>query len=339
MDAALFEGIIDGLVEEDCRFDHVILQWLGDPSLHPDLPRLIGIAAKGLAGRANYLRVDTNAITLTPARMDAIVDAWWPHRALPLLMVFTLDASSPETYTLVKGQDALMRVRKHIRHLIMRRAALPDDDVSLNVQLQFVVQPENAHEAGDFLSYWRAFLVCHGRGKGHDEILFKRLSVGAGGAGQAASDRLYDRTLRRFGITPGHGEDAGNPGPEVVVWRDRPWQHDDEQRSAPRQPCPGLWMTPVIRHDGALVMCCVDLQSELVLGNLGKTSFRTLWEGPLAVSRRLAHVEGRFSDVGPCGDCGGINWYGMPADTVKQWLSQVGERDAYETYAARMNGG
>ena len=95
-------------------------------------------------------------------------------------------------------------------------------------------------------------------------------------------------------------------------------------------------MTPVIRHDGALVMCCADLQGELVLGNLGKESFRKLWESPSARARRIAHIEGRFGDVGPCEDCGGINWYGMPASTVRAWLEQVGATDAWPVYEARM---
>ena len=331
MDPQLFERIIRGLVEEDCRFDHVILQWLGDPSLHPDLPKLVGLAAEGLVGRAKYLRGDTNAITLTPRRMDAIVNAWVPHRELPLLLVFTIDAATQKTYGVVKGQSALDRVRKHIRHLVVRRAALGFEHVSLNIQLQFVVQKENADEAGAFLHYWRSFLRCHAGGVGHDEILFKRLSVAAGGEGQAEADRLYEDTMRRFDIRP-----ESSDGVHVLVWENRPWEHDDEQQAAPRQPCPGLWMTPVIRHDGALVMCCADLQSDLVLGNLREQSFKALWNSSTARARRIAHIEGRFSDVGPCADCGGINWYGMPAETVRDWLESADAMSAWDTYASRM---
>jgi hypothetical protein len=89
------------------------------------------------------------------------------------------------------------------------------------------------------------------------------------------------------------------------VWEDRPWQRDDAH--AARGACPGLWLTPVVRQDGHLMMCCADLRGELDLGSLAEASFRELWEGPKATAARLAHLAGRFEGV--CAGCGGVNWY------------------------------
>jgi MoaA/NifB/PqqE/SkfB family radical SAM enzyme len=333
MDLALYKRIIDGLVAEDCRFDHVIFQWLGDPSLHPELEEMLAHAQDRLYDRVRYLRVDTNAIVLTPKRMARIVEVYARRPEVPLLMVFTLDALTPETYARVKGQDALERVRRNIRHFVMQRARLPFDDVRLNVQLQFVLQPGNEHEVSDFITYWRDFLGCHGKGKGYSEIMIKRLSVDAGGEGQREADELYERTCRDQGVA----ESADGPV-HVKVWNDRPWESTahDEGPAPPRQPCPGLWMTPVIRHDGHLMMCCADLQGELDLGDLGQASFRTLWDGTEAVQRRLAHVRGAFDEVGPCESCGGINWYRTPPEVVESWLEGVGELSHWPAYADRM---
>ncbi len=332
MDLGLYRRIVDGLADEDCRFDHVIFQWLGDPSLHPDLEDMLAHAQDRLGDRVNYLRVDTNAIVLTPRRMARIVEVYARRPEVPLLMVFTLDAVTPETYARVKGQDALERVRRNIRHFVMQRARLPFDDVRLNVQLQFVLQPGNDHEAGDFIAYWRDLLACHGRSKGYSEIMIKRLSVDAGGDGQQEADELYERTCREQGIAEEDGEHV-----HVKVWSDRPWESTAHAGSAPpRQPCPGLWMTPVIRHDGHLMMCCADLPGELDLGDLGQHSFRALWEGHEAVQRRLAHVRGAFDEVGPCESCGGINWYRTPPEVVRGWLERVGHGEQWPDYAARM---
>ena len=131
--------------------------------------------------------------------------------------------------------------------------------------------------------------------------MFKRLSVGGGAEGQAAADKLYEETMERFGIRAGQ---VG--GATVVVWESRPWQEDDGH-SGERGACPGLWLTPVIRHDGALMMCCADLRGELALGNLAKQGFRALWDGPHATRLRLDHLAGHFDGV--CAGCGGINWY------------------------------
>ena len=296
LDPALFRRVVDGLVAEDCRFDHVILQWLGDPSLHPALEDLVAYAGAHLGDRVGYLRFDTNALLLGPDRMARLVETRAPD--VPLLVVFTLDAATPETYALVKGRDGLARAKRNIRALLALRSRTRD----LHVQVQFVVQPGNAHEAGDFLRYWTDALGCHGARHGHAEILFKRLSVGGGAAGQADADRLYERTMARFGIAPSEID-----GLAIRVWEDRPWQRDDAHAS--RGACPGLWFTPVVRQDGHLVMCCADLRSELDLGSLADTSFRALWDGPKATRARLDHLAGRFE--GPCATCGGINWYAI----------------------------
>jgi MoaA/NifB/PqqE/SkfB family radical SAM enzyme len=296
MDMGLYRTIIASLAAEGICFDHIIFQWLGDPSLHPQLPEMLRIAGEQLGEQVGYLRVDTNGIRLPPKRMDEIVAA--ATFDVPLLVVFTIDAHTKPTYKQVKGQDALGQVRRNIRHLIRRRAAT---GVAINIQLQFVVQEANAHEAGEFLAYWSELLGCQGGEQWHDELMFKRLSVGGGAEGQEAADHLYDKTIKDFGIK------AGRVGGVVVgLWRERPWQADDGHDSG-RTACPGLWLTPVIRHDGALMMCCADLGGELTLGSLADHSFETLWNGELATRRRMAHLEGRFEGV--CAGCGGINWY------------------------------
>jgi MoaA/NifB/PqqE/SkfB family radical SAM enzyme len=331
MDLGLYRRIVDGLAAEDCRFDHMIFQWLGDPSLHPGLEDMLAHAQDRLHAHVGYLRVDTNAIVLTPKRMDRLVQVYARRPELPMLLVFTLDAATPETYLRVKGQDALERVRRHIRHFIMRRAQLALSDVRLNVQLQFVLQPGNEHEVSEFIAYWSDLLRCHGRGRGYNEIMIKRLSVDAGGTGQREADELYERTCREQGVRESSGEHV-----HVKVWRDRPWESTaTDNKDRPRQPCPGMWMTPVIRHDGHLMMCCADLAGELDLGDLGKHSFRKLWEGSEAVQRRLAHVRGAFDEVGFCESCGGINWYGMPHGVVRDWLTSVGQDAAWPAYAKR----
>jgi hypothetical protein len=300
LDPELWARVVAGLARDDVRFDHIIFQWLGDPSLHPQLGRLIGDAARGLAGRVGYLRVDTNLIRLTPPRIDDLLAQLGEvEGGPPLLVVVTIDAHTAPTYADVKGQDALERVRRHVRHLVRARRTCR---ATVNLQLQFVVQDGNADEARPFLDYWADLLVCQGDGdRFHDEVCFKRLSVGGGAAGQAAADALYERTIAEAGIRPGrHGAVT------VVTWAQRPWQQDDGHAGG-RTACPGLWLTPVIRQDGHLLMCCADLHSTLDLGSLEAATFRVLWDGPVATAKRMAHLAGRFEGV--CAGCGGINWY------------------------------
>ncbi len=301
MDPALWARIVEGLVAADVRLDHLIFQWLGEPTLHPGLADMVALAARRLAGRVGYLRVDTNALRLAGPTIEGLLDAASAPGGPPLLVVLSLDAATAETYARVKGRDAFALARDHAR-MLLRRRRRRGPACKLNVQFQFVVQAANAHEVGPFLAYWGDLVACQG-GDWHDEVLFKRLSVGGGAAGQAAADRVYERALAAAGVR------AGRRGAvEVKVWERRPWQRDDGH-DGERGPCAALWLTPVIRHDGHLVMCCADLRGETDLGSLAEHRFDALWEGAAATRRRLDHLAGRFEGV--CATCGGVNWYAV----------------------------
>ncbi len=297
LDLELWKKIVDDFVLNQLCFDHIIFQWLGDPLMHSGLHEIVSYASLHLKEQVNYLRIDTNAILLDPIRSQAIAEA--ASKGTPVLLVFSLDANSSKIYQKVKGRDHFDLVRRNIRRLLRIRRLL-GPACQLNFQMQFVVQKENAHETLDFLRYWTDLLSCQG-GQWHDEVMFKRLSVDGGDIGQAAADAVYERSVFGAGITPGE-----NRGVEVMVWQERPWQNDDAHH-APRSACPGLWMTPVIRHDGRLMMCCADLKGELQLGSLSKENFSSLWFGARAQGIRKAHNKGQFE--GACATCGGVNWY------------------------------
>ena len=299
----LWRKIVDDFVEQRIEFDHIIFQWLGDPLLHPKMDELLCVAQQNLFQQVQYLRVDSNMILLDDKRMKRIVES--SQHGAPLLLVASIDAYSPEVYTRVKGKDALQVVRRNLRRFLRFRK-LVGKQSSINLQVQFVVQPGNAHETVSFLQYWMDLFSCQGGGAWHDEIMFKRLSVDGGAEGQAEADRLYVQSVLEKGIRSGLQN-----GVKICTWEERPWQRDDDHQVS-RTACPGLWYTPVIRHDGSLMMCCADLQGELNLGSLKKHPFLDLWNGELAVRKRKAHLNGQFNGV--CEHCGGINWYQLPTE-------------------------
>ena len=311
--------ITEDLQRNQIEFDHIIFQWLGDPSLHPNLPLLVELAAQNVGEQVNYLRIDTNAIRFAHAALDELC-AISTKSPVPILLVFTIDACSEDVYALVKGGAHYTRALSNIRYLIRRRRAY-GAQAQLNIQLQFVVQKANAHQTTEFLNYWSDLLSCQG-GSWHDEIMFKRLSVDGGAEGQAEADALYQASVIEQGIVSGPYRSV-----HVSVWSERPWQQDDLHHD-PRSACPGLWMTPVIRHDGELLMCCADLQSELALGSLRDASFLDLWHGPKAERTRAAHLQGRFEGV--CATCGGINWYTLSPTQLAVFDSERQRRQALE---------
>ncbi len=223
MPLSLLRKIAADIAQSPVRFDHVIFQWLGEPTLHPQLWEMVAECHRRFRDKCGYFRIDTNGVALDAKQVDTLLDIYLRDRTFPMLIVFSLDAVSDATYRLVKGAPpgTLSRVIGHIDYLLERRAALPDGPVNLNLEFQFVLQPGNAHETRAFVEYWDAHLAAGNRGVGYNEVMIKRLSVAAGGAGQRAADALYDRTLEAFDIRP-----YGKPHIHGAVWKDTTWQRN-----------------------------------------------------------------------------------------------------------------
>ncbi|MCK6528548.1 radical SAM protein [Myxococcota bacterium] len=221
MDVGLFRRIVDGIARSDVRFDHLIFQWLGDPSLHPGLEEMLAYAIDRAADRFGYFRIDTNAVILTPGRVDRIVEAYARRPGTPVLLVFSIDAASPETYVRVKGKDAFHAVLDHVRYFLERRGRLDLPHVSLNCEFQFVLQEGNHHEARRFVEFWDETCARGRNGIGWNEVMIKRLSVGTGGPAQDAADRLYEETVRRLDLRP-----YDKPHVHVKLWEQSFWRKD-----------------------------------------------------------------------------------------------------------------
>jgi len=220
LDFALYRKILAGIAADGPDFDHLILQWLGEPTLHAQWIDMLEQAVSTAGHRFGYFRIDTNALRLDEPAASRVCALAAEHPGRAILFVFSLDAASPETYHAVKGVRAFERVTTNIEHFLRLRHERVDATASpLNVQFQLVLQPGNAHEVGAFVEHWDGFLAELGTAGTYDEIMIKRLAVGTGGPEQEAADRLYDETIRRLGLEPGRLRAT-----ELKLWLDRPWE-------------------------------------------------------------------------------------------------------------------
>ncbi|HCP48001.1 MAG TPA: hypothetical protein DIU15_18315 [Deltaproteobacteria bacterium] len=223
MDMDLYRKIIDGIARSSATFDHLIFQWLGDPSLHPELFDMLGYALDHVGDRFEYFRIDTNAILLTPDRVDQLIEAYVRHPLKPVLMVFSLDAITRETYRKVKGRDYFDVVMDNVHGFLEKRGKIDVPWVNLNAEFQFVLQQANHHEARQFVDYWDDRCSQDRNGVGYNDIMVKRLAVGTGGEKQHEADRLYSETIERFDLTPYDKDHI-----HLKLWMERYWEeHDD----------------------------------------------------------------------------------------------------------------
>jgi len=354
MDMDLYRSIILDLERNAFELDHLIFQWLGEPTLHPELDGMITFASQHLAGQVGYLRVDTNAVALTPSRVDRILGAR-ADGGPPLLVVFSLDSMTPETYMRVKGRDRFHQVMDNIHHFLERRAAMVGDDPGINTQFQFVLQPDNHLEAGPFVAYWDEVLRKGRNGIGFNEVMIKRLSIGTGGEQQRRVDDLYDRTVHEQGLAPRdedhihlrvwaertwgeEAESAASDGPAIVEVTTPAAMPPDPAAPPLRPPCPAPWKTPVIRWDGQLMVCCADTDGAIEVGNVAKRGFVDLWRGARVNEIRLAHLTGDLDTLPYCEACGGFTWYELRPDEARETLRRTGREDLWSEVARRLGG-
>ena len=227
MDTALFRRIVDGIAASDVCFDHVIFQWLGDPSLHPELFEMLAYALDHIADRVGYFRIDTNAVLMGPDRIEQLVQAYSRHPLTPVLMVFSLDAITRKTYRKVKGRDFFDRVMDNIGCFLERRGQLDLPSINLNAEFQFVLQKANHAEVKRFIDHWDQTCAQGRNGVGYNDIMVKRIAVGTGGSKQHEADRLYADTIGRFQIEP-----FDKAHIHLKLWMERAWEEHDDPEGA-----------------------------------------------------------------------------------------------------------
>ncbi|RME56402.1 MAG: radical SAM/SPASM domain-containing protein, partial [Deltaproteobacteria bacterium] len=123
------------------------LHYIGEPTLHPDLPRFVATAAA--TGRLS-VGLSTNGIALTPPLARALIAAGLERLDL------SLDAADRETYRRIRGRDRFDLVERNLHALLALRKAqgshLP------RIALQIVTLPENREAGARILERWREAL-------------------------------------------------------------------------------------------------------------------------------------------------------------------------------------
>jgi len=79
-----------------------------------------------------------------------------------------------------------------------------------------------------------------------------------------------------------------------------------------KAPCAQLWKWMVVYWDGSSVLCCADMFSQTVVGNLKSNSISEIWNGPVMKDFRKEMVNrGRF-EIPICQDCDiHLSWHNL----------------------------
>jgi MoaA/NifB/PqqE/SkfB family radical SAM enzyme len=280
------------IVDQFPVLDRVLLHGIGEPLLNRDLPRMI----VHLKERGATVLFNSNAITLGVGLGRALVDA-----GLDELRV-SLDATTPETYTRVRGVDAFAKVVTNLERFAetKREAGVSHPRVSL----WFTALHDNIEEIPGLVPLARRVesagihlqrLVYNGLGLATaEQSLFGRLRER-----EAAVLRATEAAAAAAGIA---FDASGAATPEVSLTptdADRPW-------SACRRP----WSLVYVTVHGNVLPCCIapfitQHYDGIILGNLYRQSLEEVWWGGRYLEFRSAIQTAEPPE--PCRGCG-VHW-------------------------------
>jgi len=77
-------------------------------------------------------------------------------------------------------------------------------------------------------------------------------------------------------------------------------------------PCTQLWKWMVVYWDGSVVLCCADMFSQSIVGDLKSNSITEIWNGPAMKKLRAQMVNRKRFDVPICQDCDiHLSWHNL----------------------------
>ena len=155
----------------------------GEPLVHP---RCYDILEHAVQESGVLVSLTTNGTIMNEKRIQKLLDS-----GLDLIDI-SVDAFTPETYAKVRVNGDLNVTRANVQKLL---GMVEDSRARTKVIVSFIEQPQNAHEAQDFESFWKD--------QGAKYVVVRRLHSGAGavinianllrreGAGEARRPCLY----------------------------------------------------------------------------------------------------------------------------------------------------
>ncbi len=93
----------------------------------------------------------------------------------------------------------------------------------------------------------------------------------------------------------------------------------DMKQLGERQPCPAIYKTMAVHHDGQVSVCCLDGLKQTDMGNVFESGGQAVWLGEEFTKVRLFHETGDWDKVPFCKSCNGWAQYDFE-ETVKDGL-------------------
>jgi len=254
----------------------------GETLLHPRLTSMLAVIAARRAGHTSFPVVSllTNGVLLNDAKSNAILSSG----AIDLLRV-SVDGGSVAAFEEIRTPARWSRVRDNIYNFVKLNNAAPR---RIKTGVICVVPPEQPLTIDWMEEEFRDVLL-------------------AVDSYELRHPHNWDGS-RELGLTP---EPAPAPGVPLQLYgmgRSLLRQARDviTRPAATEHPvCKFLLSELVLLPDGRVTVCCADLNARGVIGDLGKSSLRDVFDSQGRASMIDAFRQGKKSSIPLCRDCSG----------------------------------
>lgn len=292
LEVATAEVLFEDLEGAGARFDTLILFWLGEPLIHPQIAEIwrrgLRSAARGCFGK---VELHTNATHLTAGACR-----WALNRAaVPQVWHFSIDACDPATYRAIKGRDRLAQVEENVGRFLAEKARIGARWP--RPVFQFIVSDRNAAEAVAFRDRWlgacaRAGLPARAAAQqipaGEEAVVFFKQLDCPTPEEQGRQNAVFREVAARLGLPLAR--------PERVA---------GEVAADNRGVCACFWKSPVIGWDGTVTTCTRDNLLQNAIGRIGpgRQRFTELWWGGRMRGARRRVASADYGDLPVCRGC------------------------------------
>lgn len=225
-------------------------------------PGFLDMAAYA-ASRGIYTATSTNAHYLSPETARKTVESGLHE------VIVSIDGTTQEVYQQYRVGGNLEKALEGTRELLRQRKALRS--ATPRVVLQFLVVGPNEHQVED--------VKALGKELGVDEVVLK-------------TAQIYDYQ-------------EGSP---LIPSQDRFSRYRKgtdgryQLKNKLRNQCWKLWMGTEITWDGRVLPCCFDKDGKYVMGKLGETPFRDIWNSEAYRDFRQSVLRSR-GQIDICTNC------------------------------------
>lgn len=85
------------------------------------------------------------------------------------------------------------------------------------------------------------------------------------------------------------------------------WQSDSNQKIREKKPCSHIFRFLNVASNGDVVMCCIDYNHSVILGNVNNSNIMDIWNGEKFTKIREDQINGIFSNL--CLSCENTSYY------------------------------